>query len=299
MDPIALAIVSGCEAAAVGGSLLFFRRARLDVPPIGVFGLDDAIAIGAFVVVAPFLYLALPYSLVASLFAVGGASILQLGLAAMLPRAIGWPLAGVLTAADITALVVAGSHGAAFLALNDCLLIVVAIALANLWAQSGMRARDAVVLGGGVAAYDYLATLKTPLTTDLMERLSGVAFAPRVGFTAHGATILSIGLGDVLFASVFPLLLRRAYGRRAAIVSASTAIGALATMTTLADAGVAGVVPAMVVLWPLMLMQYAWLRRRGPERTTRAYLAAEPRKSDSTAAAGQGFSRIEPPRALA
>jgi tellurite resistance protein TehA-like permease len=145
-----------------------------------------------------------------------------------------------------------------------------------------MRVRDAVVLGAGIAAYDYFATLKASLMLDLVDRLAGVAFAPRVAFAAHGAAILSVGLGDLLFASVFPLLMRRAYGRRAAMVSAATAFAALAAMTAAADAGLARVLPAMVVLWPLMLIQYAWWRRRGPERTTHAYLAAEPRLLDVT-----------------
>ena len=84
---------------------------------------------------------------------------------------------------------------------------------------------------------------------DLLDRLSGVAFAPRVAVAAHGGVILSVGLGDLLFASVFPLLLRRAYGRRAAVLSATTAFAALAAMTTAArDAGLAPALPAMVVL---------------------------------------------------
>jgi hypothetical protein len=135
-----------------------------------------------------------------------------------------------------------------------------------------------------VAVYDYLATLKASLMLDLLDRLSGVAFAPRVAVAVHGGAILSVGLGDLLFASVFPLLLRRAYGRRAAVLSATTAFAALAAMTAAADAGLAPALPAMVVLWPLMLIQYAWWRRRGPERTTFAYLVAEPRRVDVTPA---------------
>ncbi len=280
MDVTALAAVAGCEAAAIFGSLFFFRRSRVDVPPIGVFGLDDAIAVGILVAITPFVYLALPYWLVASLFVLGGASLLQLAFAAVLPRALVWPLVIALAVADIAALSSLGSHDAVFLGVNDCLLIVIVIGLANLWAQSGMRVRDAVVLGAGVAVYDYLATLKASLMLDLLDRLSGVAFAPRVAFAAHGGAILSVGLGDLLFASVFPLLLRRAYGRRAAVLSATTAFAALAAMTAAADAGLAPALPAMVVLWPLMLIQYAGWRRRGPERTTFAYLAAEPRRVD-------------------
>ena len=279
MDPTALTTVIGCEAAAIVGSLLFFRRARVDAPAIGVFGCDDAIAVGVFVAVMPFVYLALPYWLVASLFALGGASLLQLAFAAALPHSVVWPLVTGLTAIDAT-LARLGSDNAAFLGLNDCLLIVIVIGLANLWAQSGMRVRDAVVLAGGVAAYDYVATLKAPLTIDLMDRLAGVAFAPRVAFTAHGTIILSVGLGDLMFASVFPLLLRRAYGRRAAFAAAATSFGALAAMTASASMGLAHVLPAMVAIWPLMLIQYTWLRRHGPERTTGAYLAAEPRRLD-------------------
>ena len=284
MDTTALVAVIGCEAAAVAGSLLFFRRLRVDVPPIGVFGLDDAIAVGIFASVMPFVYLALPYWLVASLFALGGASVLQLAFAAIVPRPAVWPLVGALTATEVALLAWLGSRDGAFLSLNDCLLIVIVIGLANLWAQSGMRVRDAVVLGAGVAVYDYLATLKASLMVDLVDRLAGVAFAPRVAFAAHGPAILSVGLGDLLFASVFPLLMRKAYGKRAAIVSAATALAALAVMTAAADAGLAHVLPAMVVLWPLMLIQYAWWRRRGPERTTCAYLAAEPRRLDVTRA---------------
>lgn len=291
MDVSAVAAIVGCEAAAIAGSLLFFRRAQVDVPPIGVFALEDAIAVGILIAIMPFAYLALPHWLAVALFAVGGASLLQLAFAALLPSPVVWPVVAALTAADLAVLDVLGCKGDAFLALNDGLLIVIAIGLANLWAQSGMRVRDAVILGGGVAAYDYLATLRTPLTLNLIGRLSSVAFAPRVAFCAHGATILSVGLGDLLFAAVFPLLLRRAYGRRAARVSAATAFAALAAMTALADAGLARVVPAMVVLWPLMLLQYAWWRRLGPERTTTAYLAAEPRCLD--ARQGRGFSRIE------
>jgi hypothetical protein len=38
-----------------------------------------------------------------------------------------------------------------------------------------------------------------------------------------------------------------------------------------------GTFPVMTVLGPLMVLQYlSWSRRRGPERTTRQYLQAEP-----------------------
>ena len=156
MDPVALPFVVACEASAILGALLYFRRARIDLPPIGVFGVDDALAVGVFVAVMPFVYLALPSWLVESLFALGGASLLQLTFAALLRGRAARPLAAVLTAMDGGLLVWLGARDNAFLVLNDCLVIAIAIGLANLWAQSGMRVRDAVGLGGIIAAFDYL-----------------------------------------------------------------------------------------------------------------------------------------------
>ena len=100
MDVMTLAAVTGCEAIAIFGSLFFFRRSRVDVPPIGVFGLDDVIAVGILVAITPFVYLALPYWLVASLFVLGGASLLQLAFAAVLPHPIVWPLVVALAVAE-------------------------------------------------------------------------------------------------------------------------------------------------------------------------------------------------------
>jgi hypothetical protein len=53
------------------------------------------------------------------------------------------------------------------------------------------------------------------------------------------------------------------------------ALGAIAALLALP---LAGTFPVMVVLGPLMVIQYVWwIRRRGTERTTRQYLQAEPR----------------------
>ncbi len=81
---------------------------------------------------------------------------------------------------------------------------------------------------------------------------------------------MGIGLGDLLLATVFPLVLRKAFGRPAGI----TAIGlALAAIGMLLALPLQGVFPMMVVLGPLMGLQYLfWSRRRGQERTTWQYL---------------------------
>ena len=81
---------------------------------------------------------------------------------------------------------------------------------------------------------------------------------------------LGIGLGDVLLATVFPLVMRKAFGRAAGIAALVIALLAIGTMLALP---LKVVFPAMVVLGPLMMLQYLyWRSRRGPERTTRRYL---------------------------
>lgn len=86
---------------------------------------------------------------------------------------------------------------------------------------------------------------------------------------------MAIGLGDLLLAAVYPLALRKAFGRTAGLtglVVALIVVGGLLAMP------LAGTFPVMVVLGPLMVLQYAWwIRRRGAERTTWQYLQAEPR----------------------
>jgi hypothetical protein len=88
---------------------------------------------------------------------------------------------------------------------------------------------------------------------------------------------LGIGLGDLLLATVGPLALRKAFGRRAGLTAAALAVATLAALLALLDLGlVRTTIPAMVALGPLTVAQYLGWRRRGRERTTWEYLQAEP-----------------------
>src|SRR2546421_8933977 len=44
--------------------------------------------------------------------------------------------------------------------------------ITNLWAQSGMKARDTALLGILLALYDFIATVQLPLMGELVARLS-------------------------------------------------------------------------------------------------------------------------------
>jgi hypothetical protein len=88
-----------------------------------------------------------------------------------------------------------------------------------------------------------------------------------------------------LLLTVYPLTMRKAFGRSAGLAAMAINLGALAaTMAFLQLAYARATVPLMSVLGPLMVLQYAcWRRKRGQERTTRQYQRAEPPKRLSTA----------------
>jgi hypothetical protein len=279
-------VVFGHAAAAVLLGHAFFRRSRVARPPVGVFDLGDVALLLCAVVVAPLLYLALPRGAAAALLGLGvlGALLVVLEPALGAGRGargrrgarLAWPLALALLAADAAAALRPGAPAAA-LAVNNAVLVLAVVGVANLWAQSGLKARDAAVLAGALAIYDVVATAWLPLTDTLLGRLAGLPFAPLVAWPAGPAGGLGIGLGDLLLATVWPLVFRKAYGRRAGRTAAALAVATLAGLLALLALGlVRATIPAMVVLGPLIVAQYLVWRHRGRERTTWEYLQAEP-----------------------
>ena len=170
-----------------------------------------------------------------------------------------------------------GATSPAFFLVNNSVLVLAVAGVTSLWAQSGIKARDVAVLGGALAAYDLIATSLLPLMTDLISRLASIPLAPVVSWGV-GPERLLIGLGDLLLATVFPLAMRKAFGRSAGIAAMAINLGAIAaTLAFLQLAKVEVGVPLMTGLGPLMVVQYAyWVLRRGPERTTWEYLRTEP-----------------------
>jgi hypothetical protein len=270
--------VVACATGAVLLAWLYFRRFRVTRPPIGVMNLRDvALIIGAIVLV-PYLYLAVPPWLAAKLLGLGLLTILQVTHEPVLPgRWTAWAVAVGLLGADVGAALVFGAPSTPFLLANDTVLAIAIIGAAKLWAQSGLKARDAAVLGAALAVYDFVATALLPLMNDLIARLAGLPFAPLIAWAAGGDRWLGVGLGDLLLAAVFPLVLRKAFGRRAGLLALGLGLAALTAMLALLDLRVVRVtVPAMVALGPLMVAQYlVWTRRLGDERTTWQYRQAE------------------------
>src|ERR687887_1208700 len=102
----------------------------------------------------------------------------------------------------------------------------------------------------------------------LLRRRATLPFAPLIAW--REGDWLAVGLGDLLMVVLAPLVLRKAFGRTAGIVSAVTSVAAVAGMLAALRLGwFSRPIPAMVVLGPLLLLQYAlWRVHLGPERRT-------------------------------
>jgi hypothetical protein len=277
---LAFVVVLGHAVAAVVLSWLYFRRYRMTRPPIGVVTLGDVGITLVGIVLVPYLYLALPPWLVGALLMLAMASILYALWEPVARAAWGtWLAVVVLIGADLGAWLWLGPASRLAFVVNNVVLSLAVVGVANLWAQSGMKARDAALLGGALAIYDFVSTVLLALMADLLRRLADLPFAPLMAWpVGEDGTWLGIGLGDVLLSATFPLVMRKAFGRSAGLIALALALGAVGAMLALFAAGmIRATLPAMVALGPLMALQYvAWVRRRGTERTTWHYLQADP-----------------------
>ncbi len=277
---VALFVILGHIAAAILLGWEYFRRYAVTRPPIGVLNLWDITLMMAGIILVPYLYLILPIWLVASLLGLGILSVLYFVWEPILhARWAIWLLALGLVALDIAAVRLVGSGNRLFFAVNNIVLIVAIVGITNLWAQSGMKVRDVAILAGMLAIYDVIVTWQLTQTADLFGRLFGLPLAPIIAWPlgAEGEW-LGIGMGDMLLATVFPLVMRKAFGRVAGIASLAGNLSLVVLLLSVAVLSRLQVLfPVMIVLGPLILLQYGyWRRRCGRERTTWQYLQAEP-----------------------
>jgi hypothetical protein len=264
-------------AAALILAWLYFRRYTMTRPPIGVFNLGDVAVMIGMVILVPFLYLWLPLWTVAGLLALASTSLLYFTWEPVLGSAWSiWLVTILLAGADLFTALLPGSSPAWFFAANNVVLVISVVGVTNLWAQSGMKARDAAILGAALAIYDLIATSILPLMNDLFARLEGLPFAPELAWPVNAAgDWLGIGLGDLVLAAVFPLVMRKAFGRLAGIAAMLIGLGAIGLLILSVLLGFVNIFPVMVVLGPLMVLQYTYWRHRRQERTTWQYLQAE------------------------
>ncbi len=240
---------------------------------------DAAILITALVLM-PYLYIALPLGAVTALLAVVVLTALHMTLEPVMPQpSLLWGACLGLLAIDIALAVVNGVTNAPFLLINNVILAIMIIGAANLWAQSGMKARDVAVLAAALTVYDVIATWHLTVMTDVLDRLSQLPLVPIVAWgLSDTQTSLRLGIGDLLLLTVAPLVLRKAYGRTAGIISLGSGLIVVAALLAFLTTRVVPVsIPVMAVLGPVLVGQYwYWRHVHGAERTTTQYLRSEP-----------------------
>lgn len=272
-----LLVIYALALLAMGLGWIYFSHYRLKRPPLGVFNLWDVAVMIAGILLIPYLYLALPAWLVAGLLGLSALSVIYFCLEPALPqRWLIWLALVGLGLSDVFALSIFGPRSAVFFAVNNGVQILAVVGVTNLWAQSGLKARDTAILAGALMIYDYFFTARLPLMDDLFRQLDGLPFAPLVAWSSGQGQWASIGLGDMLLAAVFPLVMRKAYGPGAGLAGLGLIpAGLLGAMLAAGSGWWPASFPVMVVLGPLMVAQYGyWRWRRGPELTMAQYRIA-------------------------
>lgn len=250
----------------------YLRHVVARRPPVGVFNRSDTGALLVGVVVMPFAYLAMPTQVAVPVFGLVIVAIVAVTLGPVFGHSgWAWLVAGALGAADLGLAAVAGSRSPAQLLVNAVLLCVAIVGIANVWVQSGMRGRHLIVVAVALTVYDTVATALFPITFNLFTHLGAGPFAPFLAWWSgiHGVII---GLGDLLVATLFVIVVEKGFGSRAAMAAFASVAITIGIMAALAVTDtVRGVAPSMWVLGPVIVAHTAYLTRRRAERTVAQY----------------------------
>lgn len=254
-------------------------------PPLGVMNLWDVALTMIVIVLIPYLHLFLPGWANTIFLSLITASLLYFLLEPVIRSRPGrWLLTLALVGLGVAAAYLLPAGSPAYTVINDALILMSVVAISNVWAQSGVRARDLVILALAIAVYDFIFTGRLPVTADLFAQLDNLPFAPLLAW-GQGAGRAAIGLGDTLMASAFVLALYKAWGQGAAALgfgAMALAFPLLFVLPLLGGVFITAAYPAMVVIAPLQLMVYLYGRRRyGPERTTAQFRGMNSARMDT------------------
>lgn len=267
-----------------GGSLLYFRRVRMERPPVGTFNGRDIVILLAFIATLPFLYAVLPNWLITCLLVITFASSLFIGYRPVLGATGAWLGIGLLIGLNIwTSHHLMGTTGGWQLWWAELSVLVGlgSISVANLYVQGGMKLRYVAWLSLALAAYDIVFATALPLTDKLVAGYLANPLDPLLGMR-FGIDNYGVGLGDLLIYSLFLTASYKAYGARAARLAFGliVVVGAGVTafvpfLLNFLDTQLDLLVPSQAFFGPAAFLCYLWMKRRyGRERTMGEYLAS-------------------------
>jgi hypothetical protein len=268
----------------VTGALVYFRRVRQDRPAIGTFNGRDILILLALIVALPFLYAVLPGWAIASFLGLTFAAALSIGYGQVVGQGWVWLGIGLLIGLNLwTSRYQLGTVTGWRLwwIEDDILVVLAAIAVANLYVQGGMRLKHVAWFGLGLACYDLGSTVGINVTAVLVEKFIGAPLDPTFGFR-FGVNNYGIGIGDLLFYALFTVTAYKAYGWVAArlVLVITVIFGAggpslVPLVFALIDFRNDILIPSQVFFAPAAFICYLWLRHHyGPERTMAQYRAS-------------------------
>jgi hypothetical protein len=277
------------------GALYYFRRVRMERPPIGTFNGRDIVILLAFIVALPFLYGYLPLWLITCLLVLTFTSSLYLGYKPVLGTARTWVGIGLLIGLNVwTSHHLMGTTAGWQLWWVELSLLVGlgAISVANLYVQGGMKLQYVAWLALALAVYDIIFATVLPLTDELVAGYLAHPLDPLMGMR-FGIDNYGIGLGDLLVYSLFFVASYKAYGAKAARIAFGLILlfGALVTafipfVFNFLDQELDLLIPSQALFGPAAFLCYLWMKRRwGRERTMAEYLASADAQVRDTAPA--------------
>jgi len=266
-------------------ALLYFRRVRLERPPLGVFNPRDIGMLLFFILMLPFLYLILPTTALTGILVVTFVSAMYLALRPFMSGKYLWPLIAVAMIANIviSELFLGTQQGwEMYWVLTSSIVLIAAVGVSNLYAQGGMRLRQIAWFALILAFYDGFFNLVVPISQKLADRFEGQPLDPSIGF-AIGGYNANIGLGDLLVFSLFMIAAYKGFGKRGVIASfiIITIFGALIpatsplVITAFVRQGVGLAIPAQVFFGPAALVTYWLLARHAPERSIGEWISEQ------------------------
>lgn len=269
---------------AATGALYYFRRVRQERPPVGRFNGRDIGILLAVIIALPFLYAVIPAWLLTCFLALTFAASLSIGYRPVLGAGPLWLILGVLIGANIWE-----SHTMMGSVIGwqvwwielDILVLAGAIAVSNLYVQGGMRLQHVAWFGLALAVYDVLSSLVINVTAVLVEEFIGSPLDPTFGMRFN-VNNYGIGIGDLLFYSLFVVASYKAYGRTAArlalgvtVVFGAAAPSLIPLAVKLIDFRNDILIPSQIFFAPAAFVCYLWMKHRwGPERTMAEYRAS-------------------------
>ncbi|MBV9688690.1 MAG: hypothetical protein JO202_03160 [Ktedonobacteraceae bacterium] len=281
---VLLIIMLFASLLTVTCSLIYFQTVHMERPPIGVFNKEDIAILFMFLLVLPFIYVAIPPLLLTVILVVAFIGLIYTGLRPLMRARYALLTAIVLLAANIVVTQTSKTGWAMGMqihwALNDLIIILGAVTISNLYVQGAMRLRHVAWFALLLALYDAFFAWVVPLTPALLIHLENTAIDPAIAFTI-GTFRMSIGLGDLFVFSLFTVAAYKGFSVRGMIAS----LGLVAIFGTLLPLGVVLVltamtgranvtVPAQVFFGPAAFITYLWLSRHTQERSMRQWYNA-------------------------